>query len=73
MVRKEYSEDERKLMALASCLCIFSSSTAFIDIFWGNEFLGMLLSIVAIIVIGISMFFIIRFAKRIRAAKNFRS
>jgi len=66
VVKKKYSEEECKLLALASITCIFVSMEMPINMFFANELLGFLFTIVNGIIVGFLIYYLIKVNKKLK-------
>ncbi len=73
MVKNKYSEDERKLLALAFFTCIFVSMEMPINIFFANELLGFLFIIVNGVIIGFLIYYLVKVYKKVKLYKKSNS
>ena len=70
MEKRQYSEEERKLLALASFTCIFVSLEMSINLFLANELLGFLFTIVNGVIIGFLIYYLVKVNKKVKLYKN---
>ncbi len=70
MVKKEYSEEERKLLALASFTCIFVCMEMPFNMFFANELLGFLFTIVNGVIIGFLIYYLVKVNKIAKLYKS---
>lgn len=71
--KRQYSEEERKLLALSSFTCIFVSMEMPINMFFANELLGFLFTIVNGIIVGFLIYYLIKVNKKLKLFKKSNS
>jgi hypothetical protein len=73
MVKRQYSEEERKLLAYVSLILIFITIEWPINLFFANELLGLIFTIINGVTIGFLIYYLVKLSNKIKSFKNSNS
>jgi hypothetical protein len=70
MVKRQYSEEERKLLAYVSLILIFITIEWPINLFLSNELLGLIFTIINGVIVGFMIYYLVKLSKKLKSFKN---